>query len=161
MKVSNLNLKQAPDFCLPNQEDKTVCLKDFLNGKYRYILVYFYPKDNTPGCTIEAVSFSQYLDELELLGVKVLGISKLGVESKKRFADKHNLTIDLLADEDMKVAQAYGVIKEKTMFGRKVVGINRETFLVDAKTGQIIKHWPKVKAKEHVEEVLEYLRILD
>ena len=157
---STSNSKKAPTFCLKNQDNQEVCLKDLL-GKHRFILIYFYPKDNTPGCTIEAVSFSQYLDELESLGVKVLGISKLDVKSKKRFALKHGLKLDLLADEDLATAKAYGVLKEKNMFGRKVVGINRETFLVDGKDGAIIHHWPKVKPKTHVAEVIEHLQALN
>ncbi len=155
---NNLLGKKAPNFCLPNQNGKKVCLKDEL-AKLKdggMILLFFYPKDMTPGCTTEAISLSEAKRKLSARGVKIFGISKLTPESKQKFIAKHNLKIDLLSDEDMEVCEKYGVWREKNMYGKKVMGIARESFLI-GKDGKIIKHFQKVKPATHIDEVLEFL----
>ncbi len=158
-KNNDLTGKRAPVFCLPNQNGKEVYLKDEL-AKLKtggMILLFFYPKDMTSGCTTEAVSFSEAKRKFSARGVKIFGISKLTPESKQKFIAKHNLKIDLLSDENLKVCEKYGVWREKNMYGKKVMGIARESFLID-KNGKIIKHFQKVKPAEHVDEVLDFLK---
>ena len=157
----SLTGKKAPMFCLPDQNNNNICLKDIVskmqdNDK---LLIFFYPKDMTPGCTTEAVELSQNARKFRNAGVKILGISKLNPSSKQRFIDKNNLKIDLLSDEDLKVSQKYGVLKEKNMYGKKYMGISRESFLID-KNGNIIKHFTSVKPAQHAEEILNYLKSL-
>ena len=159
-RIKDLVGEKAPSFCLKNQSNNEVCLDGLLKSGYKFVLLYFYPKDLTSGCTTEAKSFSSAVSEFEKLGVKVVGVSKLGVESKQRFIKKHNLKIELLADEDLGVAKAYGVLKKKKMFGKEVIGISRETFLIDSGSSKIIKHWTKVNPKTHVAEVLSYIATL-
>lgn len=139
----------APDFCLPDQDQKQTCLKDL---KGQWIVLYFYPKDNTPGCTLEAKQFTDALDEFASSGVKVLGVSPDSVESHCNFIDKHALKITLLSDQDKQAAKMYDVWKPKKMMGKEFLGIVRSTFLIDPEG--IIQHvWPKVKVKGHVDEV--------
>jgi peroxiredoxin Q/BCP len=147
----------APDFTLPavGSEDVVkngqVHLAD-LRGKT--IVLYFYPKDDTPGCTKEACSFRDANHEMQKRGVIVLGISVDDLPSHQKFARKYSLPFPLLADTDTTVSQLYGVWKEKNLYGKKYMGVNRETFLID-KDGVVRKIWHKVKPEGHAEEVLE------
>ncbi len=154
-------MKKALNFCLPNQNGDKRCLKDLLSelDENGFLLIYFYPKDMTPGCTIEAMEFTKMKRKLSNAKVKVVGISKLGYEQKAKFIKKHNLKVELLADEDCSIANKFGVYKEKNMYGRKVMGISRESFLID-KHGNIIYHWIKVKPDTHPQEVLEFVKSL-
>ena len=140
----------APPFSLPDQDDTMHSLKDYAGKK---ILLYFYPKDDTPGCTTEACNFRDRLNELKDHGVQVLGVSKDNVASHKKFSEKFHLNFPLLADEDGTVVEAYGVWKEKNMFGKTYMGISRESFLID-EDGKLVKHYANVKPEEHIEEVL-------
>ena len=159
-KYPNLEGKKAELFCLPDQNENEVCLGDVLSnlGDGKKVLLFFYPKDMTSGCTIEAIAFSEAKKKLEKNGVKVFGISKLNPKSKVKFIEKNSLVLDLLSDEDLKVCEKYGVWREKNMYGKKVMGIARETFLINSE-GKIEKHWQKVKPAEHMGEVFEFLGI--
>ncbi|EKE44315.1 redoxin [Oceaniovalibus guishaninsula JLT2003] len=148
--------KTAPDFTLPRDGGGEIALSD-LRG--RPVVVYFYPRDDTPGCTTEAGDFTQAAEAFEAAGATVLGISKDSVAAHDRFRDKHGLGIALLSDEGSDVSERYGVWVEKTMYGRKSWGIERATFLVDAE-GRIAREWRKVKVPGHVAEVLEAVRAL-
>ncbi|MEM6414506.1 MAG: thioredoxin-dependent thiol peroxidase [Pseudomonadota bacterium] len=148
---------KAPAFTmLTDGEDKT-SLKDF---KGRKLVLYFYPKDDTPGCTKQAIAFTENIDAFEKAGAAILGVSKDTVAKHDKFKAKHGLTITLGSDEDGKTLEAYGVWKEKNMYGKKYMGIERSTFLIDG-TGKIAKVWRKVKVPGHVEEVLEAVKELD
>ena len=144
----------APDFTLENQNGEEVSLSDFRGKK---VVLYFYPKDNTPGCTNQACGFRDINEELEEMNVKVLGISKDTVNSHVKFIDKYGLNFDLLSDPDKKVLELYDVLKEKTMFGKLGLGTSRDTFLIDEE-GKIIEIFRKVKAKDNPFEVLDYLK---
>ena len=144
----------APEFCLEDADGKEVCLKDF-RGKW--LILYFYPKDNTSGCTKEAIGFSEKIDEIRKLGGEVVGISKDSVKSHKNFITKHNLKIILLSDPEHKVIEKYGAWQLKKNYGREYYGTVRSTFLIDPE-GKIVHIWPKVKVKGHVEEVIEKLK---
>lgn len=141
---------KAPAFSLPADDGATVSLKSLAGKK---AVLYFYPKDDTPGCTAEAIAFSALRKKFDACGTIVLGISKDTVEKHCKFRDKHNLTVRLLSDEEGKMLEAYGVWAEKSLYGRKFMGINRTTFLIDEK-GMVRKVWPKVKVAGHAEEVL-------
>src|SRR3989338_800475 len=130
-------------------------LKDFA-GKKRVVL-YFYPKDDTPGCTVEACAFRDSIKKVESLDAVVLGVSPDGAASHKKFIEKFKLPFVLLSDEDKKICQAYGVWIEKSMYGRKYMGVARTTFVI-GKDGKIEKIFEKVKANGHAEEVLEFLK---
>jgi thioredoxin-dependent peroxiredoxin len=152
----------APDFTLPAIGDPDV-VKD---GKVQLsalrnhlVVLYFYPRDDTPGCTAEACSFRDANREMQKRGVIVLGVSADSIESHQKFADKYGLPYPLLADTDTTVSQLYGVWKEKNYAGKTYMGINRETFLID-KDGIVRKVWPKVKAAEHAQEVLDAIESL-
>jgi peroxiredoxin Q/BCP len=140
----------APDFTLPGDHDGDIRLSDLRGGP---VIVYFYPKDNTPGCTTQAIDFSAAEAEFAALGAKVLGISKDSLKKHANFRAKHELTVTLLSDEDSDVCERYGVWKEKKMYGKTFLGIERTTVLVDA-DGKIARVWPKVKVSGHVAEVL-------
>ncbi len=142
--------KPAPDFSLPDQSGVMHSLTDYLG---KWVLLYAYPKDNTPGCTKEACSIRDVWADFEAAGIAVLGISGDSVASHKKFAEAHNLPFILLSDEDRQVMGAYGILKEKSMFGNTFLGINRMSYLIDPK-GIVQKVYPKVKPEEHADEVL-------
>jgi thioredoxin-dependent peroxiredoxin len=149
MEIGNL----APDFTLMGSDGQKHKLSDFRGKK---VILYFYPKDNTPGCTTQACDFRDNIDPITNLNTIVIGISKDTLASHNKFIDKFNLPFLLLSDEDKAVCGLYDVIKEKNMYGKKVLGIERSTFIIDEK-GILIKEYRKVKAKGHVEEVLKEL----
>ena len=141
--------KKAPPFCLPDAEESRVCLGSF-QGKW--IVLYFYPKDNTPGCTVEAMQFNAALEKFAELGAQVIGISADSPASHQKFAERHSLSILLLSDTNHTVLDAYGSWKPKTLFGKEFLGTQRDTFLIDAE-GTIIAVWRNVSPKGHAEEV--------
>lgn len=145
--------KTAPAISLSDQDGNKVSLADFAG---KWVVVYFYPKDDTPGCTTEACEFTDSLKQYEKLNAVVLGISPDSVESHKKFAQKHGLKITLLADPGRKVLEKYGAYGEKMMYGKPVVGVIRSTFLIDPK-GKIAHVWPNVKAAGHAQQVAEKL----
>jgi peroxiredoxin Q/BCP len=145
----------APDFSLPSTSGETISLADF-KGKQSVVL-YFYPKDSTPGCTVEACSFRDNLDAIQAAGAAVLGVSPDSVKSHANFTQKQELNFPLLADTEKVLAQQYGVWVEKKQYGRTFMGIERSTFLID-EHGTIKKIWRKVSPKSHVAEVLEALK---
>jgi peroxiredoxin Q/BCP len=145
--------QKAPDFTLLNDAGEKIKLSD-LKGKK--VVLYFYPKDDTPGCTKEACAFRDGIDEIEDRGAIVLGVSVDSVESHKKFKNKYELNFPLLADTDKKVVEAYGVWKEKSMYGKTYMGIERTTVIID-KQGKISHIFPKVKVEEHYDEVLDAL----
>ena len=149
-----LNIQsKAPNFKLPNQEGEIV----ELNKLKKNVILFFYPKDSTPGCTKEAISFSSLLADFTKLNCLVFGISKDSLKKHQNFIKKSNLLVNLLSDENQKVCESYGVWVEKSMYGRKYMGIERTTFLINNKN-KIINIWPKVKVNNHVEEVLEFTK---
>ena len=147
----------APDFTLPATGGKTVRLSDY-KGKSAVVL-YWYPKDMTPGCTTEACSFRDLEQEFKDAGAVILGVSMDSIKSHENFATKHSLPFTLLSDEDKAVSTSYDVFKEKSMYGKTFLGIVRTTFVID-KAGVIRKVWPKVKVDGHVDEVLEFIKQL-
>tara|TARA_R110002012_G_scaffold281545_6_gene470779 strand:- start:27146 stop:27607 length:462 start_codon:yes stop_codon:yes gene_type:complete len=146
----------APDFTMPVTGGGEISLSD-LRGKI--VVLYFYPRDDTPGCTTEAIEFSADLPSFRQAGTEVFGISRDTLAKHDRFAAKHDLTVPLLADVDGAVTQAYDVWVEKNMYGKKMMGIERATFLIDAQ-GNIARIWRKVKVAGHVQEVLNAVRTL-
>lgn len=145
---------KAPDFTLPRNGAGTVSLSD-LEGKT--VVLYFYPKDNTSGCTVQAIDFSALGGEFEAANSLVIGISPDSVKSHEKFASKHSLTVILAADEDKSVLSAYGVWKEKSMYGRKYMGVERTTILI-APDGRIAAIWNKVKVAGHAQAVLDTIK---
>lgn len=146
--------KKAPAFSLPASNGKKAALKDFAG---KVVVLYFYPKDATPGCTTEACQFRDSHEEFEKAGAVVLGVSADSLSSHEKFIKKHNLPFLLLADEDHSVAEKYGVWQEKSLYGKKFMGIVRSTFVID-KEGKIAKAFPKVKVAGHDREVLEVVK---
>jgi len=146
----------APDFSVPDQDDHLVTLKNF---KGKWLVIYFYPKDNTPGCTIEAIDFTTLKPMFGELNAYVLGVSKDSKKSHCTFIEKHDLNITLLADIEKKMIQDYGVWAPKKFMGREFMGIVRSTFLINPE-GKIAFIWSKVKAKDHTAEVLKKLKEL-
>jgi peroxiredoxin Q/BCP len=144
---------EAPGFCLPSQDGEEVCLES-LRG--RWVILYFYPKDNTKGCTLEAIDFTMNRERIEGMGATVLGVSPDSVESHRGFCDKHGLNVTLLSDPGHGVLEAYGVWQLKMMYGREFLGVVRSTFLVDPE-GRIAHAWKRVKVADHVEAVIEKL----
>jgi peroxiredoxin Q/BCP len=145
---------KAPAFKLADDSGKTVSLSDFKGKK---VVLYFYPKDSTPGCTTEACDFRDNLNRLGKSGAVVLGVSADSVASHKKFKEKQGLNFPLLSDPDRSAIEAYGVWQEKSLYGRKFMGIVRSTFIID-ENGRIAKVFPKVKVTGHVDEVLSALK---
>jgi peroxiredoxin Q/BCP len=146
--------KKAPDFKLKNQDGKTLSLNDF---KGKNIILYFYPKDNTSGCTKEACNFRDEFPRFKNIDAVILGVSPDSVESHKKFAEKYDLPFNLLSDESRGVLEKYGVWKEKSMYGRKYMGVERTTVIID-EYGKIKKIFPKVKVEGHNNEIIEALK---
>ena len=144
----------APAFKLPSTNKKEFSLKDTLGN---FVVLYFYPKDDTPGCTIETNEFNKLLPKFKKLQCEVYGISKDSLKSHDKFRDKYKIKFDLLADEELKVLKKYKVWQKKKFMGREFMGVVRTTYLLDKK-GQIVKVWNTVKAKDHAIEVLETLK---
>lgn len=151
--MTTLKGQQAPTFTLRNGQGETVSLEEY---RGQYVVLYFYPKDNTPGCTTEATNFTAALDEFTARDTVILGVSPDSVESHAKFAEKKEIPFDLLADTEKEVAEAYGVWALKKMFGREYMGIERSTFLIDPE-GIIVEEWRRIRVKGHVEKVLAAL----
>jgi len=147
---------KAPDFCLPDESENPVCLKDF-RGKW--VVLYFYPKDSTPGCTKEAVDFSEKLGEFEKADAVVLGVSPDSPESHRKFKERKGIKVKLLSDVEKKILKKYGVWQLKKMYGREYYGVVRTTYLIDPE-GRIVYVWKRVKVKGHVDGVLKKLKEL-
>ena len=145
--------QKAPDFTLSDKDGKSVSLSDFLGKK---VVVYFYPRDNTPGCTRQACAFASAYDQFKTKNVEVIGISKDSVASHVKFAEKHGLPFILLSDPDRAAIEAYGVWQEKKMCGKVSMGVVRTTFIID-ENGNIEKIMPKVKPDTNAQEILEYI----
>lgn len=148
--------KKAPAFTLPTDGDGKVSLKDF---KGKNVVVYFYPKDDTPGCTKQAIGFSQMQDAFAAANTQIIGISKDPVTKHDKFKAKHDLSIILASDADSQIVEKFGSWVEKSMYGKTYMGIDRSTFLIDDK-GVIRQIWRKVRVKDHVETVLEAAKTL-
>ena len=144
----------APTFKLPSTNKKEFSLKESLGN---FVVLYFYPKDDTPGCTIETNDFNKLLPKFKKLNCEILGISKDNLKSHDKFRDKYKIKFDLLADEEKKVLKKYKVWAKKKFMGREFMGIVRTTFLIDKK-GKILKVWENVKVKDHAKEVLKTLQ---
>jgi peroxiredoxin Q/BCP len=147
---------KAPDFDLPRDGGGRVSLSQFGD---RAVVLFFYPKDDTSGCTTESIAFTALVDEFEASGAVVIGMSPDSVKSHDKFLKKHSLGVILAADEDKAVLQAYGVWKEKSMYGKKYMGVERTTFLIDT-AGKVARIWEKVKVAGHAEEVLQAVKSL-
>ena len=145
---------QAPNFKLLSTSKENYSLKNSLG---KYVVIYFYPKDDTPGCTIETNDFNKLISKFEKLECEIYGISKDNIKSHDKFRDKYKIKFNLLADEEIKILKKYKVWGKKKFMGREFMGINRTTFLIDKK-GKIIKIWENVKVKDHAKEVLETLK---
>ena len=147
---------KAPDFTLPSTNGENQKLKDLLG---KYVVIYFYPKDDTPGCTIETNDFNKLLPKFKKLNCEIFGISKDTIKSHDKFREKFKIKFDLLSDEEIKVLKKYKVWVKKKFMGREFMGIIRSTFLIDKK-GKFIKIWNNVKVKDHAKEVLDTLKSL-
>ncbi len=147
---------KAPAFTMPTDGDGKIALKDMKGEK---VVLYFYPKDDTSGCTKQAIGFTAALKDFEKAGARIVGVSKDSVAKHDRFKDKHDLKITLGSDEDGKILEKYGVWVEKSMYGKKYMGIERSTFLIDEK-GVIRNIWRKVRVPGHVEAVLDAVKAL-
>ena len=143
----------VPDFCLPNQDEEEICFRDI---KGRWTILYFYPKDNTPGCTTEACDFTAALPDFEGLNAIILGVSPDSPRKHRNFIEKKDLKITLLADEEKELCKAFGVWQLKKNYGREYMGVVRSTFVIDP-DGKIAARWEKVKVKGHVDAVKEKL----
>jgi len=148
--------KKVPAFSLPATSEQTISSKDLAGQAY---VLYFYPRDNTPGCTTEGENFRDHYEKFKRRKVRVFGVSRENLRSNERFRAKYGFPFELLADEDEKLCTVFDVIRQKNMYGKQVRGIERSTFLVDA-DGKLRREWRKVKIDGHVEEVLEALREL-
>ena len=144
---------KAPSFIVPSTTNNKYSLKDSIG---KYVVLYFYPKDDTPGCTIETNDFNKLLSKFKKLDCEVYGVSKDNLKSHYKFKDKYKIKFDLLADEEIKVLKKYKVWGKKKFMGREFMGIIRSTYLIDKK-GRILKVWTNVKVKDHAKEVLESL----
>ena len=150
-----VNEKAPTDVKVLNMSEDEVTLKDYLDKDY--LVVYFYPKDNTPGCTKEACSFRDFNKDIEQLGARVIGVSKDPVKSHHKFTQKFELNFELLSDESLELHKAFGVWVEKSMYGKKYMGAQRSTFVLD-KNGKVIHVWENVKPNVHAEEVYNFLK---
>ena len=148
--------EKAPQFCLPNQDNEEICLRD-LSGNW--VVLYFYPKDNTPGCTTEALDFTSLAKEFKSAGATVFGVSPDSVKRHSSFISKKDIKITLLSDEEKSVCRAYGVWQMKKNYGREYMGVVRSTFIIDP-SGKIAASWEKVKVKDHALTVLDELKRL-
>ncbi|MBT4988971.1 MAG: peroxiredoxin [Rickettsiales bacterium] len=146
-----MNIIKQVTFSLPGNDNKDINLSDYKEKKN--IVLYFYPKDNTPGCTQESKDFRDFEDKFSALDTVIIGVSKDSVTSHNKFRAKYSLPFDLVSDEKSELCNQYGVWVEKSMFGKKYMGIERSTFLIN-KNQEIVKEWRKVKVKNHVEDVL-------
>ena len=144
--------KKAPTFCLLNQNEEKVCLEDYMG---KWVILYFYPKDNSKTCTLEALSFTDNIKNFKELDAAVIGVSPDSVKSHKNFAHKHNLDLILLSDQEHTVLNQYNVWKKK-MYGKEYMGVERSTFLINQK-GYIKEEWRKVRVKGHVEGIKQKL----
>jgi peroxiredoxin Q/BCP len=155
--MSDLSIgSKVPDFTLPATGDQEIRLKK-LKGKN--VVLYFYPKDSTPGCTTEGHEFSELNDEFSKLGTEIFGVSRDSIKSHENFKAKQGFPFELLSDQDETLCQLFDVIREKNMYGKTVMGIERSTFLIDAR-GVLRQEWRKVKAAGHAAEVLEAVKAL-
>lgn len=145
---------EAPHFELPGNGGKTISSKDFAGKK---VVLYFYPKDNTPGCTTEAQTFRDNIEAFTAAGAVILGVSRDSVKSHDNFITKQELPFDLISDADETLCKAFDVIKEKNMYGKKVIGIQRSTFVMDG-DWNLIQEWRNVRVKGHVEKVLDFVK---
>ena len=145
---------KAPAFTLPNKDGNPVSLSDFAGKK---VVLYFYPKDNTPGCTRQACAFAAAYEDFKTMDVVVIGVSKDSAASHQRFAEKHNLPFILLSDPELTAIQAYGVWQEKKLYGKVSMGVVRTTYIID-ENGVIEKVMPKVKPDTNAAEILDYLK---
>ena len=148
--------KAAPAFSLPNQNNDIINLSDF---KGKYVVLYFYPKAMTPGCTTETCNFNESFPDFRSINAVILGASKDSVARQKKFADKYNVHFDLLSDENGTLCEDFGVWQQKKLYGREFMGIVRSTFIVDPE-GKIVKVYSKVKVKEHQQQVLDDLKAI-
>ena len=146
----------VPDFCLPNQDEEEICLRD-LKGKW--IVLYFYPKDNTPGCSTEAQDFTKALKDFEKLNAIVLGVSPDSPKKHRNFIEKKDLKLTLLSDEEKELCKTFGCWQLKKFMGKEYMGVVRSTYIIDP-DGKIAAKWEKVKVKGHVEEVKKKLEEL-
>ena len=154
MKYMIKENSKAPIFNLPSSNNQNFEINKNLN---QYLVIYFYPRDNTPGCTSEAKDFSKLYKEFKKLDCEIVGVSKDNIESHNKFIDKYKIPFQLLSDEKMIVLKKYGVWGEKSMYGKKFMGIKRTTVLINPK-GQILKIWNNVKVTDHAKEVLNFLK---
>ena len=146
---------KAPDFDLPTNGNGIARLKDYAG---QFLILYFYPKDDTSDCTKQAIAFTEYQDKLNAAGIKVLGVSKDSAKSHDKFIAKHELGITLASDESLQICQAYGTWVEKKMYGRTYMGVERSTFLIDP-DGKLKNIWRKVRVAKHMEDLLDALDI--
>ena len=153
MKIVEIG-KKISNFKAKSTNENEFNLNDFQDG---LLVLYFYPKDNTPGCTQEGIDFSNNYRKFKNLNTEIIGISKDNIKSHENFKKKYKYKFDLISDEDEKICKMFDVIKEKNMYGKKYMGIERSTFIVDKK-GKLLKEWRKVKVKGHVEEVLKFIK---
>ncbi len=144
----------AFSFCLPDADENQVCLNDF---KGKWVVLYFYPKDNTSGCTLEAIDFSKKIETFENLNTVIVGVSPDSSKSHCNFRDQHDLKVKLLSDENHKVMEKYGVWIKKKMVGKEYFGVERSTFLIDP-SGRIVFVWRKVSVPGHIETVLDKIK---
>ena len=145
--------KKAPAFTLPNQDDDKVRLRDLAGS---WVVLYFYPRDDTPGCTVEACEFTEGIEAFDELDAVVLGCSPDSTDKHRKFIAKHDLRVTLLSDPDHKVMEKYGAWGEKKLYGKVTIGVIRSTVLIDPR-GKIVRHWKRVRAKGHAESVRKAL----
>tara|TARA_Y200000002_G_scaffold341909_1_gene313433 strand:- start:669 stop:1139 length:471 start_codon:yes stop_codon:yes gene_type:complete len=149
--------KKIPKFTAAITGDKTISSKDFIGQN---LVIYFYPKDSTPGCTTEGQEFRDSYKEFKSLNTEIIGVSRDSIKSHENFKSKQNFPFDLLSDPDEKVCKAFDVMKLKSMYGREYMGVDRSTFIIN-KDGKVVKEWRAVKVKGHVAEVLEEIKSLN